>query len=108
MGEQLAQRGCETIVGLDILPEAREAAERDRSDVYQEYHVVDLTDLSPNEQGQLEAHDFDCLVTVAALGYGDIPPRAFAEAYNLVTEDGWVALNVKERLLSRHDETGFS
>ena len=38
-------------------------------------------------------------MTVAALGYGDIPPQAFAEAFNLISDHGWVAFNIKDRFL---------
>src|SRR5690606_22112429 len=51
---------------------------------------------------------FDCLVTVAALGFGDIPPRAFIEAFNIIDREGWVAFNIKETFLDASDQTGFS
>ena len=44
---------------------------------------------------------------VAALGFGDIPPEAFAEGYNLITESGWVAFNIKDEFCSQCDQTGF-
>jgi hypothetical protein len=47
------------------------------------------------------------LVTVAALGYGDIPPEAFAEAFNLISDHGWVAFNIKDRFL-QEEQSGFS
>jgi hypothetical protein len=47
------------------------------------------------------------LVTVAALGFGDIGARAFANAYNLLADKAWVAFNIKDRFLSDTDETGF-
>ncbi|MBW2282825.1 MAG: methyltransferase, partial [Deltaproteobacteria bacterium] len=42
------------------------------------------------------------------LGFGDIPARAFLEAFNMVGKDGFVAFNVKETFLDRSDESGFS
>ena len=51
----------------------------------------------------------NALVTVAALGFGDIPPRAFGEAFNLIEDDGWLAFNIKENFLDDGaDSTGFS
>ena len=47
-------------------------------------------------------------MTVAALGFGDIPPRAFMEAFNLIDARGWVAFNIKEGFLESRDTTGFS
>lgn len=49
--------------------------------------------------GDLRDWNFNCLTSVAALGFGDIPPRAFFEALRLVATNGWVALNLKETFL---------
>ncbi len=46
--------------------------------------------------------------TVAALGFGDIPPKAFVEAFNLISKHGWVAFNIKDTFLDRSDSSGFS
>jgi SAM-dependent methyltransferase len=108
VGEELAELGVETIVGIDLLPEAATAAERDRPGVYERYHVVDLTALSDARRRELRSHRFNSLVTVAALGFGDIPPLAFAEAFNLVADGGWIAFNIKEHFLDDGEPTGFS
>lgn len=108
VGEELADMGAGKLVGVDLLPEAAAAAERDRPEVYEDYFVVDLTDLSPDDYRALDAHDFNCLTTVATLGFGDIPPQAFAQAYNLVADGGWVAFNIKETFLQSDDSSGFS
>jgi SAM-dependent methyltransferase len=107
-GEQLADLGVETIVGIDLLPEAAAAAERDRPGIYERYHVLDLTALTDERRGELASHRFNSLVTVAALGFGDIPPLAFAEAFNLVADGGWIAFNIKEHFLDDGEPTGFS
>ena len=44
---------------------------------------------------------------MAALGFGDIPVRVFAEAFNLVDDGGWVAFNIKETFLDDRDTSGF-
>jgi SAM-dependent methyltransferase len=108
VGEQLAELDVETIVGIDLLPEAAAAAERDRPGVYERYHVLDLTALSGPRRRELRSHRFNSLVTVAALGFGDIPPLAFAEAFNLVADGGWIAFNIKEHFLDDGEPTGFS
>jgi SAM-dependent methyltransferase len=107
-GEQLADMGVRSIVGIDLLPEAAAAAERDRPGLYDAYHVCDLTELSGELRDELRARRFNALVTVAALGFGDIPPLAFAEAFNLVADGGFVAFNIKEHFLDDGDPTGFS
>lgn len=99
---------CETLVGVDIIPEARDAAWRDRPEVYDDYYVMDLSRLDENDVEKLEKWRFNTLLTVAALGYGDIPAKAFINAFNTLDDNGWVAFNIKDRFLSDDDETGYS
>ncbi|WP_455382394.1 hypothetical protein [Salinispira pacifica] len=108
VGEELASLGAAPIVGIDILPEAATAALRDRPEVYESYHVVDLTDLAPGLQGELHGSGFNCMTVVAALGFDDIPPAAFAGAYNLLDSSAWVAFNIREDFLSATDRSGFA
>ncbi|MEA2421473.1 MAG: hypothetical protein QOF55_572 [Thermoleophilaceae bacterium] len=107
-GEELAGMGVASIVGIDLLPEAAAAAERDRPGIYEDYFVLDLTALSDEHRGELQARRLNSLVTVAALGFGDIPPLAFAEAFNLVADGGFVAFNIKEHFLDDGEPTGFA
>lgn len=108
VGEELAHMGVETIVGVDLIEEAATATERDRPSIYTDYHVVDMTRLDEGERQALRAYQFNCLTCVAALGFGDIPPQAFAAAYNLIAPGGWIAFNIKERFLNGNDNSGFS
>ena len=108
VGEELRRIGVDTVVGADIIEEAAAAAERDRPEVYDEYFVVDLTDIPADEGERLEEYSFNCLTTVAALGFGDIPPDAFAAAYNLCEVGSLVAFNIKERFIKGSDGSGFS
>jgi predicted TPR repeat methyltransferase len=108
VGEELARIGAGSIVGVDIIDEAAQATERDRPGIYEDYHVLDLTAIPGDARDQLEGSGFNCLTSVAALGFGDIPPLAFAEAYNLVCDGGWVAFTIKEDFLADRDATGFS
>jgi predicted TPR repeat methyltransferase len=108
VGEQLAEMGAEEIVGVDIIEEAAQAAERDRPGVYDDYHVLDLTDLSEPQREELRSRKLNCLTSVAALGFGDIPPAAFAEAFSLVEDGGPVGFSIKEEMLSGEDSSGFS
>jgi len=109
VGEELARMGAGALVGVDIIEEAAMAAERDRPGVYEDYHVVDLTAIPDDVRAEMAARGFNALTTVAALGYGDMPPKAFAEAYNFVAQEGWIAFNIKEDFLDDgSDGTGFS
>lgn len=108
VGEELETLDPGSVVGLDILDEARRAATRDRPDVYDDYVVTDLTEMSPETVGSLEARDFNCLVSVATLGFDDIPPRAFAAAADFVDTPGWLAFNLKEDFLRAGEQSGFA
>lgn len=104
LGEELAAQGAGLLVGVDIIPEAAEAAERDRPGVYEDYLVADLADLTPDDRRRLEDKCFNCMTLVAALSFDDVPPQAFAGAYNLVADGGWIAFNVKQDVLEDRDE----
>jgi len=107
IGEQLDRIGFGTIVGIDLLPEARAAALRDRPGVYEDYRALDLTDLDNGDRAALQAHDFHCLACVAALGFGDVPQLAFAEAFNLVGNPGWLTFNLRDRILDGDEPDSF-
>ncbi|MEA2155817.1 MAG: hypothetical protein QOE11_1957 [Solirubrobacteraceae bacterium] len=107
VGERVAGLGVDSIVGIDLLPEARDAALRDRPEVYDDYVALDLSDMSRGERRDLEGHEFNAMTCVAALGFGDIPPIAFAQAFNLVSSPGWIAFNLRERFLDDDDPAGF-
>ncbi len=108
VAEELKRMGADDIVGLDILEEARQAALRDRPDVYGAYHVCDLTDPSDEVDEAITAFAPTGLATVAALGFGDIPPRAFANAFGYLAPDAWVAMTIKDDFLTDEDPSGFS
>lgn len=107
VGDELRTRGVETVVGIDILQEAREATHRDRPGVYDDYLVRDLTDLPEADEKRLRRRNFNCVVSVAALGFGDVPPAVFVKALDLIDTPGWMAFNIKEDFLSEQDRTGF-
>jgi hypothetical protein len=98
----------ETIVGVDIIDEAKKAVERDRPEIYDDYYVMNLAQPSEEEKQALDDWDFNALVTVAALGFGDIPTRAFVNAFNMVADKSWVVFNIKDRFLSDDDDTGYN
>lgn len=106
--EELSKAGVRSIVGVDLLPEAAEAAQRDRPGLYDDYVADDLTDLEPASERTLESAQFNCLFCVAALGFGDISPKAFAEAFNLVKDGGWIVFTIKADFLTAQDRSGFA
>lgn len=108
MGEVLKSYGVARLVGADIIPEAKDACYRDRPGLYDEYYVADFTRLKPDFIDEISDWSIDCLTSVAALGFGDIPPRAFFQALQFVARGGWVAFNIKETFLNNSDTSGFS
>ena len=108
MGEELRRLGVARLVGTDIIPEAGEACERDRGGLYDAYYVCDFASPDEDTWADLQSWSLNCLTTVAALGFGDIPPAAFMNAFNLIEAGGWVAFNVKETFLDNRETTEFS
>lgn len=108
MGDELKKFGPARLAGVDIIPEASAATERDRPGVYDAYFVEDFCNLDEEQRNDIAAWSFDCLTTVAALGFGDIPPKAFIEALNIIQSHGWVAFNIKETFFDKNDSSGFS
>jgi SAM-dependent methyltransferase len=108
VAEELKHMGISTFVGVDIYENARLAAERDRPGLYDDYVVGDLTNLPEDDRDRLKRHRFNCMACVAALGFGDIPPAVFAEAFNYVEDGGWVAFTIKRDFVDERDTSGFS
>jgi SAM-dependent methyltransferase len=108
MGEQMKSHGVARLVGADIIAEARDACYRDRPTIYDEYYVADFTELSDAQEQTIGEWSFNCLTSVAALGFGDIPPEAFLQALGFVNDNGWVAFNIRDTFLDRSDTSGFS
>lgn len=93
-GKALAKLGVTSITGIDIVPEAAAAANREYPGVYQEYLVEDLTQLSESNKNKLKEQNLNCLVCCSALSSGHIPVEAFIAALNLIQEGGWVMFNI--------------
>ena len=108
MGEELKKHGLSRLIGVDIIPEAYDATIRDRPGLYDAYYIEDFTKLSEVKKQDIASWQCDCMVTVAALGFGDIPTKAFIEAFNIINAEGWVAFNIKESFFDNTDDSGFS
>ena len=73
--------------------------------VYDDYVVCDLTALDDDQRARLGTPTL--MTTVAALGFDDIPPEAFSEAYAAAADGAWIAFNIKADFLEENEETGF-
>jgi predicted TPR repeat methyltransferase len=108
VAEELADVGVDHFVGVDIIPEAAESAERDRPGLYDEYVVADLLDSDSGAAERLRPQGLNALTCVAALGFGDIPPAVFCEALRQIESPALVAYTIKDAFLGEKDESGFS
>lgn len=108
MGEELKKHGISRLIGVDIITEAYEATIRDRPGLYDAYYVEDFTKLDEDVKEDIASWQCDCMVTVAALGFGDIPTKAFINAFNIIQTEGWIGFNIKESFFDIRDESGFS
>lgn len=108
VAEELREVGAEHFVGVDIIPAAAEAAERDRPRLYADYVVCDLLEYDDKTRARIDEHRLNALTCVAALGFGDIPPEVFCEALRRVETPSLVAFTIKETFLGEKDPSGFS
>lgn len=107
VGYELQNLNVAAVVGSDIIPEAKLATLRDRPWCYDDYFVADFTDLDAETERAIRAFRLNTLACVAALGFGDIPTKAFLKALDLIGTPGWVAFNIKEAFLQERDVSGF-
>lgn len=104
-----------TIVGFDILPEAKAAADRDRPGVYDTYVIADITEYvkaTPSDptEALLFSRGFNVLTSISALAFGDATVGAFKAAISLLEDGGLVAFNLKEEFADwdTQDNQGLS
>jgi hypothetical protein len=90
-GEALAAHGLDPVVGIDLLPEARAAALRDRPGLYGTYLVADLAALGAEEEAAIRAARPQALACVGSVGAGHLPPEAVAAALTLLEPGALVA-----------------
>ncbi|MCI4660582.1 MAG: class I SAM-dependent methyltransferase [Neomegalonema sp.] len=84
------------LVGLDIEPNAKLAAERDRPGLYEDYLVADLTALEPSSRAVLEGGKFNVVGMASATGWGNhIPVAGFEQGFALLESGGWFIFHVK-------------
>ncbi len=104
-GEALRAQGLTPVLGTDILPEAHEAALRDRPGVYDRYLTLDLLALTPGDQRTISALRANALCCVAPVGTASqqLPPLALAAAARLLSDDALVVY-MHDPLFADQDE----
>lgn len=92
-GEGLAAEGLAPVLGSDIVPEARDAALRDRPQIYDEYLTLDLLALTGEQREHLRSLEANALNCVAPVGprSSQVPPDVLLNATELLADDALVA-----------------
>jgi SAM-dependent methyltransferase len=98
-GEMLRRIGVGHVVGLDLEPTARIAAERDRPGVYDDFLVGDLGAWPPAELDALAERGLTALLAVAAVGAGHVPPATLRRALDALGPRGLFGFAVTPALL---------
>jgi len=96
-GEELAARGVAELVGSDNIPEARDAAERDRPGLYSTYVVGDI-DETPELRELVRSHSLNALVCAGALGLGHISAASFDRLWSEFPAGSLFSASVEESL----------
>ena len=99
--EQLRRIAVGRVFGVDVEPQARAAADRDRPGVYDRYLVGDLA-LLP--EAMLAALQPTAVLALSALGPGHAPPQVLDRALRLLPAGGLFGFAVTPTLLMGSDD----
>jgi hypothetical protein len=92
-GEALVQLGLKPVLGTDIVAAARDAALRDRPNVYRAYETLDLLALTPEQTTAIAACNANALSCVAPVGNApqQLPVPALTAVIRLLAPDALIA-----------------
>jgi SAM-dependent methyltransferase len=107
VGALVRAAGVSSVVGLDALPDAREACRRDRPGVYDDYLVGDLAEPGNELLARLRHHHLTGLVSAGAFGGTHAPPAALLNALALLPAGAPVAFTIDERWTASDGPGGF-
>jgi len=107
VGGLVRELGVGTVIGLDALDAAREAALRDRPGVYRDYLVGDLADPAPCLLERLREHGLGGLVAAGAFGGTHAPASALETALDLLAPGAPVAFTIDEQWMQTDGPGGF-
>lgn len=91
---EVYQYGIKNLIGIDIFPEAKSAANYGESKIYQHYFIEDFTKITPSTKEFLASQKLNIFVCCSALSDGHIPIDAFINGINLIELNGWVLFNI--------------
>lgn len=106
-GEQLRALGVGALIGIDVEPEARAAAQRDRPGVYDDYLVAELPALTTSQLDTLQRFAPTAVLALSAVGIGHLPPHALDRALAFLPAGALFGFAVTPTLLpDSTDEAG--
>jgi len=108
VAEEMRRIGFDRMIGLDLLREAKIAAERDRPGLYCDYVAGDLCNPHQEMNDVLGNYEFTALTCVAALGFGDIPPEVFVAALQRLEHQALVAFTIRSDFLDEQADSPFA
>ena len=98
-GDALRALGIGELVGIDLEPMARTAAERDRPGVYDEYLVGDLGAWTEAEMDRLRSRRPTAVLALSAVGIGHVPSQVLERVLGVLGPGGVYAFAVAPPLL---------
>ena len=93
VGEELRARGVTVVAGADGVPEARDAAHRDRPGLYAHYLVGERLDVDEVRQ-LVRDEGLTALVAAGAVGEGHVPVDALAQLWDAFPPGSFLALTL--------------
>jgi SAM-dependent methyltransferase len=107
VGELLLRAGVKRVVGVDPLPAALTACQRDRPGVYASYLIGDLACGDAEPCITLREHGLGGLVSAGAFGGTHAPPAALVNALAVLPPGAPVVLTIDERWMDASEPDGF-
>jgi SAM-dependent MidA family methyltransferase len=102
-GREIYKHGIKQLIGIDITPEAAEAANYGDDKTYQHYFIEDFTNITSSTKEFITNKKINIFVCCSALSDGHIPISAFINGINLVDLDGWVLFNISKSSYENKD-----
>lgn len=103
-GAALRALGVGELVGVDVEPIARDAANRDRPGVYDHYLVGDLDACSDHDLDELRRRRPTAVLALSAVGLGHVTPKALGRVMSLLPAGGIYGFAVDPVLLPDSDD----
>jgi hypothetical protein len=93
VGEELRARGVTVVAGADGIPEARDAAHRDRPGLYQHYLVGERLDVD-QVTALVGEERLTAIVAAGAVGEGHVPVDSLAQLWDAFPPGSFLALTL--------------